>query len=224
MVRIGLIQAAVVLAAGLVWAAGEPAPAGDGWKDLFNGKDLTGWQKADGSAPGAGWVVEDGAMVRKQKAGDIWTKDRFGDFVLDLEVKTQGNSGIFIRTDSPKDCVQTGIEIQVERRGGPGSKHGLGAAYDLLAPSKETGDKQGAEPAWHRVTITAKDNVLRVAVDGEQVIDMDLNKWTEGNKNPDGSKNKFRTALKDFKREGHIGFQDHGAAVMYRNVRIKTAK
>jgi hypothetical protein len=39
--------------------------------------------------------------------------------------------------------------------------------------------------------------------------------------NPDGSRNKFRTALKDFKREGYIGFQDHGAAVAYRNVKIK---
>ena len=224
MYRISAIAAAVGLAAGLAWAADEAAKGQDEWKPLFNGKDLSGWQNAGGAEPGAGWVVEDGAMVRKQKAGDIWTKDRFGDFVLDLEVKTQGNSGIFIRTDNPKDCVQTGIEIQVERRGGPGSKHGLAAVYDLLAPSKEVGDKAGAEPTWHRVTITCKDNVLRVAVDGEQVVDMDLNQWTEGNKNPDGSKNKFRTALKDFKREGHIGFQDHGAAVMYRNVRIRPTK
>jgi len=53
------------------------------------------------------------------------------------------------------------------------------------------------------------------------IIDMDLNKWTEAKQNPDGSKNKFNKALKDFKREGHFGLQDHGANVMYRNIKVQ---
>jgi hypothetical protein len=31
----------------------------------------------------------------------------------------------------------------------------------------------------------------------------------------------FKTALKDFKREGRIGLQDRGANVQYRNARIR---
>ncbi|HIJ52930.1 MAG TPA: DUF1080 domain-containing protein [Planctomycetes bacterium] len=50
---------------------------------------------------------------------------------------------------------------------------------------------------------------------------MDLNKWTEANKNPDGTGNKFQRALKDFARKGYIGFQDHGRPVSYRNIKIK---
>jgi hypothetical protein len=213
-------RAAVALALTCAFACGAAVAAAedDGFKPLFNGKDLTGWDNGRGGAPGAGWVVEDGALTLSGKGGGyVWTKERFSDFVLDLEVKTKGNSGVFFRTDNPGDPVQTGIEMQVERSGRPGQKHGFGALYDLLAPSKEV----GRPDEWNRVVLTAVDNKITIEINGEQVIDMDLNQWTEPNKNPDGSKNKFRTALKDFNRDGHIGLQDHGAWVAYRNVRVK---
>jgi hypothetical protein len=189
------------------------------WQVLFDGSDLGNWQNDNGGKPGAGWVIEDGVLTRKPNAGMIWTKERFGDFVLDLEFKTEGNSGIFFRTDNPKDCVQTGIEMQVYKRVDKPGKHSCGAIYDALAPGKEM-TKDGR---WNHVTITAKDNKIGIVLNGEQIIDMDLNRWNEPGKNPDpdGSKNKFRTALKDFKREGHIGFQDHGANVWFRNIRIR---
>lgn len=209
-----------VVAALALLAARDGAPAGDkepGSRALFNGKDLGGWQNSAGKEPGAGWVVEDGALVRKPKAGDIWTKERFGDFVLEVEFKTKGNSGIFIRTDDPRDNVQTGIEIQVDNPSRSPGKHSVGAVYDLLAPTKIAA-KRGE---WNRVVITAVGSKLAVVMNGEPIVDMDLERWSEPGKNPDGSKNKFKKALKDFKREGHIGFQDHGAEVSYRNVRIR---
>jgi hypothetical protein len=189
------------------------------WQVLFDGTDLSKWQDGGGGKPGSGWVIEKGVLTRKPKAGMIWTYERFGNFILDLEFKTEGNSGIFFRTDNPSDCVQTGIEMQVYKRVSKPNKHSCGAVYDALAPSREmTKDGQ-----WNHVTITAEDNKIKIVLNGEQIIDMDLNRWTEPQKNPapDGSKNKFRTALKDFKREGHIGFQDHGANVWFRNVRIR---
>ena len=50
---------------------------------------------------------------------------------------------------------------------------------------------------------------------------MNLNDWKEAEKNPDGSTNKFKTALKDLSRKGHIGFQNHGQVVWFRKIRIK---
>jgi hypothetical protein len=206
-------------AAGLARAEDAPVTKDrDGWVALFDGKGLDGWSNAGGNKPGEGWSVEEGVLVRKARAGDIWTKQRYGDFVLELEFKTKGNSGVFIRTDDPKNNVQTGIEIQVDRPGGPG-KHSVGAVYDLQAPAKNA-----ARDDWNRMVITARGNLLRVELNGEQIVDMDLDRWSEAGQNPDGSKNKFKTALKDFKREGHIGFQDHGAEVSYRNVRIQPIK
>jgi hypothetical protein len=58
-------------------------------------------------------------------------------------------------------------------------------------------------------------------MNGEKIIDMDLDRWTTPGQNPDGTKNKYHKALKDFPREGHIGLQDHGAKVSYRNVKIR---
>ena len=204
-------------------ALSRPASLGaeaEGWRDLLGGADLAGWDSGSGKRPSPGWVVEDGALVRKDRAGYIWTKERFGDFVLELEFKTEGNSGVFIRTDNPKDPVQTGIEIQVYTPVKDPTKGSCGAVYNCLAPTKE----MSRAGQWNRMTITALDNELSVIVNGEKIIDMDLNRWTEPHKNPDGTKNKFRTAIKDFKREGHIGFQDHGAPVAYRNMRIKALR
>lgn len=196
------------------------------------GNDLTGWMSGKGSKydgmtqvegkQGVGWEIKDGVLMWKSKGGDyIWTQERFSDFILDLEVKTKGNSGIFFRTDKPANPVQTGIELQIIPEGGPGENKNFAAFYDLQAPSKKVScsfDK------WHHITVTCKDNVLSIVVDGEAVNEMDINKWTEAGKNPDGSKNKYKTAIKDYVRDGHIGFQDHGEEVQYRNIRIQRLK
>ena len=192
------------------------APASD-WVALFNGKDLTGWTDASGKP--SKWAVADGTMTGQKGSGDIWTAARFGNFVLELEFKTTGNSGVFFRTDNPKDNVQTGIEIQVEQPGGP-DKHSVGAIYDLVPPVKNAGKKDD----WNKYVITAKGPTITVELNGEKVSEMDLDKWSEAGKNPDGSGNKYKKALKDWKREGHIGFQDHGHKVWYRNVRLKALK
>ena len=65
-----------------------------------------------------------------------------------------------------------------------------------------------------------KSKTERKIIDGEQVNEMNVDKWDTPRKNPDGSKNKFGKAIKDLPRNGHIGFQDHGAVVKYRNMRI----
>ncbi|MGC4015019.1 MAG: DUF1080 domain-containing protein [Luteolibacter sp.] len=69
---------------------------------LFNGKDLTGWTKADGKPVTAGWVVEDGVLHRAKAAGDLLSDKEYGDFELTWEWKIAeaGNSGIKYRVQS----------------------------------------------------------------------------------------------------------------------------
>lgn len=193
-----------------------PAQADDGWIVLFDGSDLAAWDNGSGGAPGAGWVIEDGAVTRKEKAGYMWSKQQFGDFVLELEFKTEGNSGIFFRTGNPKDCVQTGFEMQVMTPSDTPNKHSVGALYDALAPSKSAG-----VDGWNKVVITCKGSQVAFDLNGQRIIGADLDQWTEAGKNPDGTKNKYRTALKDFPRKGYIGLQEHGSVVSFRNIRVK---
>ena len=190
--------------------------AQDGWRDLF-AKDLSNCIYKPGS-----WVMKDGVLTRNG-GGNIWTKEKYGDFILDLEFKVAkgSNSGVFLRGDrvEDKDWWQRTIEVQIHDTT-DGSKYGAcGAIYDCLAPSKNMVKKTGE---WNRYTITCKANKIYVVLNGEQIIDMDLNLWTEAHRNPDGTQNKFSTAYKDMPRTGHIGLQDHGDPVWFRNIKIKT--
>jgi hypothetical protein len=212
----------MMLAFGTVAAEPEPSglkPDAEGWIHLFDGKDLNAWQKP----PADKWKVEDGIMTYQKGCGNIWTKDKFGDFIIDLEVKVQKdtNSGVFLRSaKGEQNWLQGSFEIQVLGSFGDRkpSKHDMGALYDCLAPSVAAEKPLGE---WNHMVITAKGNSIKVELNGKLITDANLDLWTEAKKNPDGSVNKFTTAYKDMAKVGYLGLQDHGAPVWYRNIKIK---
>ena len=196
-------------------APATPAAGGDSTV-LFDGSGKDAWRN------NPKWVIDKGALTCKPKARYLWTKQRYGDFALAVEFKVAKgtNSGIFIRTGNPSDPVQTGMEIQLlDSAGKPAvGKHDCGALYDALEPSANAAKGPGQ---WQQCTITCKGPKITVVLNGKQVIDADLDKWTTPRTNPDGTKNKYRKALRDYPREGHIGLQEHGKPVWFRNIRIK---
>jgi hypothetical protein len=48
-----------------------------------------------------------------------------------------------------------------------------------------------------------------------------LDDWKEPRKNPDGSANKFKQALKDRAPSGRIGLQFHGKRIDFRNLLVE---
>ena len=70
-------------------------PDKEGWITLFDGQNLDAWAKPAASK----WKIVNGELTKEKRAGDLWTKDVFGDFVVDLEVKCakNTNSGVFLR-------------------------------------------------------------------------------------------------------------------------------
>jgi len=182
---------------------------------LFDGSNLDHWKCKPG-----GWTIEEGILTRQPKAGYLWTKEAYGDFVLELEFKVSPkcNSGVFFRSN-PKNCVQGGFEIQVLDSHGKAKvgKHDCGALYDAVAPKVNAVKKAGE---WNTMKITCNGPAIKVEVNGQTAVDISIDDWDTPRQNPDGSKNKFKTALKDLPRTGHIGFQDHGKPVWYRNVKL----
>ncbi len=186
----------------------------EGWQLLSD--DLSKWILKPGT-----WTLENG-VLEAQGDGDIWSKAAYGNFVLSLEFKIipKSNSGVFIRTGSIENWLHTAIEVQVlDSYGKPDpGKHDCGAIYDVLAPSKNMVREPGE---WNKYIITCIDNEIMVNLNGEDIIDMNLNRWTTAHSNPDGTKNKFNTAYKDMPRTGKIGLQYHGDPVWYRNIKVK---
>lgn len=209
-----LLTAFLALASSVTFAADHPDTSG--WKNLF-AADLSN------AVDAAGWQFDGKELVAKNH-DTLWTKDSYGDFILDLEFKVakESNSGVFLRSGDIKN-VLAALEIQVHESA-DGSKYGmLGAIYDAMPPTKNAAKPVGE---WNHYTITCKGPQVTVVLNGETIIDANLDNWPETGKNPDGTPNKFKKALKDFARSGPIGLQGlHGKAqapVWYRNLKIKT--
>lgn len=192
------------------------------------GKDSARWEKATplfaadlsnaDFKPGS-WAWENGILVAKG-GGDIWTKESFGDVAVMLEFRceAESNSGVFLRCTDIVDWLQNSIEIQILQGAETDRKHNTGAMYDCLAPSKDIAINAGE---WHRFVIVAKGPQITVSLDGQEVTKANLDQWTAGHKNPDGSKNKFDKAYKDMPRVGRLGLQYHGHPIAFRNLFVE---
>jgi hypothetical protein len=166
------------------------------------------------------WVLEKGVLsISDTPGGIIWSEGKFGDFTISLEYKTskKANSGLFFRTD-PKNAVQGGFEIQIASPGLYSGKHIVGSLYDAKEPMVAAGKPDGE---WNNMRLVCKGPSIQVVLNGMEVIDVDIDDWKKPNQNPDGSKNKFKTALKDLPHTGHIGLQYHGQPIWFRDIKIK---
>lgn len=165
------------------------------------------------------WDYTDGVLTAKG-GSDIWTKDLYGDFILELDFQCAAdtNSGVFVRCASIQDWLNTAIEVQIRQPKEGNARHDCGGIFDVKAPEALAVRPVGE---WNHYLIIAKANRLLVWLNDTLVTDIDLNLWTTPGKNPDGSPNKFRYAYRALAREGHLGLQYHGQPITFRNLRVK---
>lgn len=193
--------------------------AQDGWKNLFNGTDLEGWEQLNGKAL---YYVENGDLVGETVFGSpnsfLCTRDHFGDFILEFEVKLEApiNSGVQIRSHTNSDFMNFGgrvhgyqVEIDPLERawsGGIYDESRRGWLYNLERNPK--GREAFVMGEWNRFRVEAIGHSIRTWVNGIQCADL----------------------VDDMTPSGLIGLQVHsvglkeqeGKKIRWRNIRIIT--
>ncbi len=195
----------------------------EGWRLLFDGSTLDGW-KTSTQQPSQK-PVEDAALNPHGCGGYMLIYDEpFENFTLALDFKlSKGcNSGIFIRTwplkpRADRDVGFNGIEVALDDTTTAGLTD-TGALYDLAKPSRNAMRPIGE---WNHIEVTCNKNLIEVVLNGEKVTQMDLDKFTEANRRPDGSAHKFDVVYKDHPRRGYLGLQDHGGNCWFKSIKLK---
>ncbi len=195
-----------------------------GWQLLFDGQNTSDWVTSNGSPiePAA----ENGSLnPRACRTYMIATKEKYENFILKLDFKLTKdcNSGIFFRVFSMEplpdvgDVGWNGMEIAVQDGTGNGY-HDIGAIYDLVQPTHNALNPLGE---WNHLELTCDKNMIMIVLNGSLVTWMDTEQWIQPNQRPNGSNHKFDWVYKHFPRNGHIGLQDHGHDVWYKNIKIR---
>ncbi|MBK7560424.1 MAG: DUF1080 domain-containing protein [Chitinophagaceae bacterium] len=206
-----------------------------GWQLLFDGNTTKGWHKYGGDPAGKAWKINEGCLqldttVKEnwqiKDGGDIITDQEFENFELQLEwkISKDGNSGIifYIHEDKVKYNWpwETGPEMQIlDNKGHPDAKiikHRAGDLYDLISCSTETVKPYGE---WNLAKIKCINGKLDLYLNGNNVVSTTL--WDENwKKMVAGSKFRNMAGFGTYKK-GHIGLQDHGNEVCFRNIKIR---
>jgi len=188
-------------------------------KPLFNGYDLTEFEKLNGDAH---YELIDGVIIGTSQLGTpntfLATRQRYADFILDLEVYVDPrlNSGIQIRSQSKvdyRDGRVHGYQVEID----PSPRAYSGGIYDesrrgWLCPlaRNEAGQKAFINGQWNKYHIEAIGPSIKVWINGTMTAYL----------------------IDDLDREGFIALQVHsiddpdiaGAQVKWRNIKIRTSE
>jgi hypothetical protein len=210
----------------LLPAEDKPPAAADGFKPMFNGKNLDGWVNVN-CHPSTFFTKGEEVITTGKPTGFLRTEKQYENFVLEMDwmhvnTKEVGNSGLFVWGD-PLPAVGTpytrGIEVQVlvnleykdkegritaTSHGDLFSIWGAKCTPDRPHPSgwerclpNENRAKGGGE--WNHYKVTANDGVIKLEVNGKEVSGVS----------------------KCSPRKGYLALESEGAECHFKNIKIK---
>ncbi len=195
------------------------------FKDLFNGKDLTGW--VDVNTSPETWSVRDGLLVCSgHPIGVMRSEKQYENFVLHIEwrhMEAGGNSGVFIwseGTPAEGKTLPKGMEVQMlelqwpqinRTKDGqpnhPGYVSGelFGANGLTAVPDNPRGSRSMSwemrckgKGEWNTYDVVAVDGVVKLAINGKFVNGIS------------------QSSVK----KGYLCLESEGAEIHFRNIRI----
>lgn len=213
------ILSALITSMALVSCAGGQQK-NDGWTDLFNGKDLTGWKPVAGTAT---FEVVDGTIEGSAVAGSpntfLITEETYGDYILELDLKIEhlsSNSGVMTRGQyDPAARDGKGLVYGYQIEADPSERAWSGGVYDEarrgwlypldLNPEAKSAFKMGE---FNHYRIEAIGNEIKTWINGQEVA----------------------YVVDDMDKTGFIGLQVHsiqkpedaGRKTTFKNVKIQT--
>ena len=210
-----------------------------GWRLLFDGKTFDGWRGFHSDKVPAGWAIEDGCIKKVpaqgelgQAGGDLITGDQFDNFEFSIEWKLSkgANSGLnYLVSVSLPPTGRSGVSFEyqvLDDLNHPDAKAGIagnrtsGSLYDLIPASKAKKLKPIGE--FNRTRIIVKGNHIEHWLNGVKVVEFERGGEKLKQHIPESKFKNTKGFGETAKR--HILLQDHGDAVWYRNIKIRTLK
>ena len=190
-----------------------------GFKDLFNGKNLTGWVNVNTSKDT--WKVKDGLIVCSgHPIGVMRSEKQYENFILEIEwrhMEAGGNSGVFVWSEGTpyKDSpLARGVEVQMlelewciqhnrtdayvhgELFGTMGLKTVPDNPRGLRSKSIEKRCKPRGQ--WNKYIVVCVDGVIKLSVNGKFVNGISAAEV----------------------KKGYLCLESEGAEIHFRNIRI----
>jgi len=216
-----VVLASLLLVAAVAIAAGEPAPV---FRDLFNGKDLSGWVNVNTDKDT--WRVQNGELICTGRPhGVMRSEKQYENFMLHIEwmhIEPGGNSGVFAWSNAipnEKSRLPDGVEIQMlelewpnlHKRDGvtPPVAYVHGELFGVngvkTTPDNPRGERSMSienrckgRGEWNTYDVVAVDGVIKLSVNG---------KFVNG-------------ISRSTQKKGYLCLESEGAEIHFRNIRI----
>ena len=153
----------------------SPAETQEGYRLLFDGKTLDGWE----GSPGL-WSVMDGAIVGSTAGHSIETntflisKEKFSDFVLQVDIHLENhNSGVQFRSEALPDYVVRGYQADAAEGNWWGSLYGEKTDRGVIVNGWQGKGETVVRPDWNHYEIYCKGKQIRLTLNGLVTVELE---------------------------------------------------